>query len=118
MVEHTRRASQIEADRVQVQFGPEVLGALRELEHTLRRKKPFDGDVYFLLQTLASGKPIGIKSALVDLVMIGEQTTKYVHATGDREASAAWHEVTGHLIGQSKDATPVTVEVAPKQRAR
>jgi hypothetical protein len=71
----------------------------------------------FLLQELASGKPIPVNNAVTWLTMLGHETAEYVHATGDTEAAAAFGDIHGSLIGQSPDAKPITV-LAERRRSR
>ncbi len=115
---HGRKASEVDADRVEIQFGPDVMRELKRLEETVRGKEDFDDDMRHLLQRLISGKPVPLNDALTWLTALGRDTSEYVHATGDRDAESALDLITAHLMGQSPDAKPVTVFVEPKAKIR
>jgi hypothetical protein len=115
---HGNKASEVEADRVTIQFGPEVRVNLAMLEQAVRGKKDFNSDVFFLLERLASGEALGMKQALANLLLVTQETAEYTARTGDIEAGSALNRVIAHVMGQSHDAKPITLMVEPKAKGR
>jgi hypothetical protein len=109
---------EVEPDRVTIQFGPEVRRRLAYLQETVRGKEGFDNDAFALLEHLNSGAPIEIEDALTNLAMVVRASVQYQSRTADAESGRALNEVIGHLMGQSRDAKPISVFVEPRVRTR
>jgi hypothetical protein len=55
---------------------------------------------------------------MTQLARIAREATEFSERTGNAETRYALNEVLGHLMGQSADAKPLTVLLAPKERIR
>jgi hypothetical protein len=111
------RASEIEADRVMVTFGPEVTASLLKLEDVARKDPKFDSDVLGLLQNLNSGQPVDVKSVITRLAMVVEEACDSANRTHDVAVRGALTGVIGSLLGPKLDSKTITVTVEPKVRS-
>ena len=115
---HGRTPLEVDADRVTIQFGPEVRRELTRLQEAVRGKEGFDSDAFALLERLNKGQPIEIGNAITNLAMVIHESTEYEARSGDVEVGRALTDVIGHLMGQSPQAKPIAVFVEPKLRSR
>jgi len=112
------RGKEVEAEKVSIQFGPEVRRELARLEEALRGKEGFDSDAYGLLETLNSGKPMDLRNAFTNIAMVVNAASEYEIKNGDHKVGMALTNFIGHLMGQSRDAKPFSVFVASRAMGR
>jgi hypothetical protein len=115
---HGNNASEVEAGSVTIQFGPEIIRSLLLLEVAVREKKEFDGDVFALLQSLSSGKPLRMESALTSLLMVTRETAEYEAKTGDTEPGMALSMVMQEMGEFRNHAKGITLTVGPRGKGR
>jgi hypothetical protein len=115
---HGSKASEVDAASVTIQFGPLVMKSLAQLEAAVRGKKEFDSDVFFLLQSLSSGKPLTMERALLNLLMVAEETAEYEAKTGDSEASNALRLVRQEIGEFRNHAKGITLKIDPRSKGR
>ena len=86
---------------ITVEFAPEVMKALADLDAAVKTSSHFDGDMYAILHEWVTGeaKPT-VRDAIVDLPLIADETFRYIQATSDKRAEDAWDQLCEHLVGK------------------
>jgi hypothetical protein len=95
---HTSKATELDPRGVTVHLSAGVQKAFGDLAAAVHFSEHFDGDMYKTLQDLAAGKPTSVDDLIGDLPLLAEETFKHVHATGDKRAAVAWHEIASELV--------------------
>jgi hypothetical protein len=95
---HTKKVAEVDPRSVGVNLSPEVRRALGDLAAAVQFSEHFDGDTLLTLQDLASGKQLSVFDVFTAFPLIAEETFKHIHATGDKLAAAAWHEIGSELL--------------------
>ncbi len=112
-----QKASQVEADRVKVTFGPEVTASLGELEKNASKDPKFDSDVLALLQGLHSHQPVEVRYAMSRIAMVIEEATESYSRTHDLTMQIAVSGFIHSLLGPELDSKTISITVDPKTRS-
>lgn len=94
---HARKAAEINANDIMVQFSPGVRKAFGDLEEAVRGSEHFDGDIHRIVQDYAAGKTKSLHSVLIGLPAIAQETMNHVRATGDMRGELAWDEIASQM---------------------
>lgn len=111
-----RQGEQIDADRVMVQFSPEVLRGFARLEAAVHKSEHFSPDILVNLQEYTAGKPLSVQSALTGIAFFTKEAMEHVNATGDKRAKEALDDLIGNLLGLNKKPPFTLTEARVKGR--
>jgi hypothetical protein len=107
MTKHARKATELDANGIEVHFSPEVKNAFADLAAAVHFSKHFDGDILSIVQDWASGKPLSVHSVFISLPLIAAETSRHVRATRDERATEAWREICLKMPEKGFTLTPV-----------
>jgi hypothetical protein len=97
MRSHTRKASELDARGIEIQFSPQMHSAFQDLAAAVHFSEHFDGDMLSVLQDWAAGKRKSVHDILIALPLIAQETFKHIQATGDDRAREAWDEICSQM---------------------
>jgi hypothetical protein len=115
---HSRKATEIDAQDVRVRFSPAMKARFARLEAVLKDSEHFSDEMAETLRELAAGKEMTVFDVMADLAIIVEEAAKHNHVTGDDKAHDALRGLIEDLSGMEHGPQFTLIREPTKRRGQ
>lgn len=107
--DHSRKLTEFQPDELRVHFSPELKRNFARLEAAVCESEHFDGAMLRVLQDLAEGKPTTVRSTIIAIAAVVQETGNHIRATGDEKAEELLSTIIDGMMPLKDGPEPITV---------
>jgi hypothetical protein len=106
---HASRVEDSAGNDLRVRFSPEVLRQFARLEAAVHDSPHFGPEMLLILRDLAEGKATDVRSTLLGVAAVVQETGRHIRETGDKKADETLEALIEEFSNIGEGREPITV---------